>query len=210
MRFRKREEARPNRSYTVGTCLNKGFPNFWIMKASSPKGRVAKEVQNFTVNWYGNGAASCVAILSLLCSWWCIWLGTVQTLRRQRLVLNVCVSASIPEHVKHSWHPECAHSSQLIPVTSFQKLGPHEAASADSFFQLLPWPLCKSFLLHEPSTTSLFLQLFFCSFRTLSLQFSRPNFLFYDRSFLPQSVPDLLTFPPFDMRVHTGPPLRWV
>jgi len=29
--------------------------------APSPKGRVAKEVQNFIVYWYGNRSTSCVA-----------------------------------------------------------------------------------------------------------------------------------------------------
>jgi hypothetical protein len=41
--------------------FKQGFPNFWIMIAPSSKGRVTKELQDFTLYWYGNGTTGSVA-----------------------------------------------------------------------------------------------------------------------------------------------------
>lgn len=153
--FWKREGTRPNRSYRVGTFLNRDFPNFLIVIASSPKGRVAKEIQNSLCTGDELCCKYCHCCFHVDVSGWALF-----RLSDSAWFL-MCLSAGIPEHVMHSWHPECTHSNQSIPVTSFRKVGPHVAASADSFFQLLPWPLCKTILLYEPFTTSLFLQLFF-------------------------------------------------
>jgi hypothetical protein len=142
-------------------------------------------------------------ILSLLCSWWCIWLGTLQNFRHL-LVLNVCVC-------RYSRICDTCLTSRMNTFKSVNSRyfisegGPHEAVSADSFVQLLPWPPFKSIQLFEPL---LFLQLYFvfslvrspCGFQV------QTSFRVAEESFL--SVPDQLTFLPFGMRVHTGPSLR--
>jgi hypothetical protein len=66
----------------------------------------------------------------------------------------MCVSASIPDYVTRSWLPERKYSSQSIPVTSLRSRGLHEAALADSCFQLLPWPLSQSLPLFQPPLLS--------------------------------------------------------
>ena len=122
-------------------------------------------------------------VLSLLYSWRCIWLGTLQTFR-QRLVLNVCVSAGIPEHVKHSWHPECTHSSQSIPATSFRKARPHEAVSG----------LSSSYCLDLSASPSYYISLLplACSSSCFSVPFVHCPYSFQVRTSFPMTEESLL------------------